>query len=64
MHFLTIGKYILNLANITYVVQEGDKVIIFFTKSTDVAVKRAGDRLDLSGKEAETLIQALTHRGP
>lgn len=59
MPFVQVGDYYINLANVTYVERSGDKLLVFFCKSTNVRLKRAGDRLDLAGAEAEQFERLL-----
>ena len=57
--FVNIGHYFINLSAVTYAVREGDKLLVFFCKSTDMSVTKAGDRIDLSGDEATQFEEIL-----
>ena len=63
MNFVSVGKYFINLRNVTYAEREGEKLLVFFCKSTDMSVKKAGDRIDLSGDDAIQFEEILRSQG-
>lgn len=43
--------------------ERGGKLLVFFCKSTDMSVKKAGDRIDLSGDDAIQFEEILRSQG-